>query len=737
MAARCSDSADDEPVAVHMPSVPEVFVEIVRDERDGTLTLNFRRKGRPVDGQAFFCLCQSDVAQKADSLFTRLSRSTKDLKLFSVQADSFHHTGVLECGYCTVQQSVGSSKLRNIKPNVPYVVAIAINAERWSKRALASSSASRGGSSSVAHAPTGSLGDDPTPFLDKVQLRELVEQTSKLKPAFHLVGRNPWRDNLIPSLECARYLAWQCFGFFKKYQLHLQHGAAAEASDPNGDMQNKKHRGGHHGRTGLDVQSALLERQLVIHGVTDPLCGIFVAFALSMADIVRKFRVASGSGELLRGSPTGAAPSAGDILDAMSILGSRVQHSTLSASWVLDWFDVLLLATVDSLSLKRVMQVASQFKSYDIEGQPLQSRLSWMLRPEKRPPVAGTLQRVFVSEATRLGLEPLVSPPHMVYVACVLSPARAVWTCMTHRQQVRALYYVTPLAVLEEEVVAARRTMLLPSVVQSLQRNVRRSLARNRLRAWMGYVAMIQERREVLRLRESRRSTADFQTALRELLERADLTVMQAYLGHWFRHRIRNRFVLPMLGALEHCHLRSRFRCWRLSTMRQYNIRVPRHSTLAACGESELLPMPRTWIRKVQRRVDPGDGFRRAWTVFVELGNGSPTVATNVGEPARDGQRRCSEYGPAARLQALLSTVTRHRLAFHTYRIWRRFAEIASTLRTMQQRQVRAVLRLAEANTSLSASLRVLYMRWKCLAESKKHQRAIVAASHSVYTHVK
>ncbi|CUG84843.1 Hypothetical protein, putative [Bodo saltans] len=900
-------SHQQQPAARHT-----MFLEIVRDDRDQSLTLNFRRKGRPVDGQAFYCLCRADVAADPTCLFQRLASSTSALKRFAVQSDMFHHTGVLECGYCTVTASVGTSKLHRIHPNVPYLVALAIHGDSWTKRALgggggpgaAAASTSVSGSISPATtllSPTASasgvvtsaitvvssanqhlfppsmdggtltaattpssqqqnnqqqqpavvfaLGDDPIPFVERVVLRELRDQGSRIRPAFHMYGRSPWNDNLIPSLDCVRYLSIMTHNFLKKNSIHLQSifsssqnnsggGGSSSPSSPTG----KKSAGwGNQTKSGkgssplANARRPLLQRQLTIHGVADPLCGAVVSFLLSASDAVQQFRkkaptsstscqtagaqfspnasrtsapshhsgghnkhvnVASSSHAqhsdgVVSGSPRGTLPTAGDLLDAISALGSRAQSSTsLSSSWVIDWFDILLLCTLDAPSLKRVGQAASQFKLYDIEGQPIQARLQWMLRPEKHTPPRGALTKLFMDEAARLELEKMnpTTRGSGSYVPCVLSPARAVWTWMPHRQQVRALYYAVALPPLIEAVEHAKKQLLNPALVQPLYRKNRREHARRRLSVWIHFVLSLRKRRASMMERQYSQSTSA--PLLLSLAERAENTLLQVYMMKWYRHRITVRFMAPMDKHSEMTHLRYRFRVWRIASTRQYNIRVPRHLTIAVRGEEGLLPIPKMWARCIgsssSRSRTSGGGATSGtttiaqWNVLHDLGDGRGVQCTTVTRlpkvvddcridkrahrllpthnritttssfqsgSSKDKRNRHRDLPTTARpsplplrqdfcganvqLYFILQRLTEQRNKFIAYRLWRAFAEVAKHYRQQQVRQIKAVHVLAAhlnptASSNNLMSRRVWFVEWKRWAQHRHHQRNIV-----------
>lgn len=792
-------SVDDPSVeAAPLPAVvakSSIFLEIVRDDRDQSLTLHFRRKGRPVDGQAFFCLCRADAASDPSCLFQRLAGSTSALKRFAVQSDMFHHTGVLECGYCTVTASVGSSKLHRIHPNVPYLVALTIHGEQWTKRALG------GGSPAVMAEQQAfvldcrqqpaivaqTLGDDPFPYVEKAVLRELKDQGSRIRPAFHVFGRSPWNDNLIPSLECVRYLSIMVHNFFSKNSIHLQpigsNGSKRRASSPSADHElvPKRHgasllRGSGGGRSTV-VRRPMLQRQLVIHGVADPLCGALVSFLLAAMDAVQKFRIKapptsqgglmaipnSGSRTLrlecqtdgiVSGSPRGPLPNAGDLLDAVSALGSRVQStSSLSSSWLLDWYDILLLCTVDAPSLKRISQAALQFKSYDVEGQHIQARLLWMLRPEKQTPPRGTLAKLLIEEATRLDLEKMnpTTRGSGSYVPCVLSPGRAIWTWMPHRQQLRAMFYTVALPTLSEAVQHARKHMLNPSLVQPMYRRNRREHARRRLSSWVQFVTTLRERRAMMLERQYSQSSAA--PLILSLVARAETALVEVYLTKWLRHRIVVKFVAPMQSGSASQHLRYRFRIWRIATTRQYNIRVPQHLTMAARGAEGLLPMPRVWIRRLE-----GVGFSllRNWNVLFDLGDGNGTqtsvvsdlqapqqqVVGTVAESAEQRRRRRrrmptlitvaphqSFCGVNVKLYVMLHRLTEQRDKFHAYRLWRAFAEIARHYRRLQVQQIKAIHALEAFSNSSSSTRRVLFADWRRWALHRHHQRTIVQES--------
>ena len=159
------------------------FVEIVRSDADGSLTLNFRRRGATVDGQAFYCLVKERL--KHCKLFRDVSTSTSKLKMLAVQSDAFTHTGNVQCGFCVVRHSQGHAKLTRVSPNTPYVVALAVVVN------LSGADVSEGEVSQ----------SDPTPFLDSVELKELHEKSnSRIHAAFRIVGQSFWRSNLIPSL---------------------------------------------------------------------------------------------------------------------------------------------------------------------------------------------------------------------------------------------------------------------------------------------------------------------------------------------------------------------------------------------------------------------------------------------------------------------------------------------------------------------------------------------------------
>jgi hypothetical protein len=845
-----------EPQQQHMAR-HSMFLEIVRDDRDQSLTLNFRRKGRPVDGQAFYCLCRADVAADPNCLFQRLASSTSALKRFAVQSDMFHHTGVLECGYCTVTASVGTSKLHRIHPNVPYLVALAIHGESWTKRALGGGGGGGSGTavsgavsphttlltptttSIASHAevldsattialipstavaartehplPVFTLGDDPIPFVERVVLRELREQGSRLRPAFHMYGRSPWNDNLIPSLDCVRYLSIMTHTFFKKNSIHLQSILSNSATPLSPSTPSAKTSRGGYMKSGGNASPAaaarrpLLQRQLTIHGVADPLCGAVVSFLLSASDAVQQFRkkptapagfhsssfspnasrssmpshhggskhsthhAQHGDG-IVSGSPRGPLPTAGDLLDAISALGSRAQSSTsLSSSWVIDWFDILLLCTLDAPSLKRVGQAASQFKLYDIEGQPIQARLHWMLRPEKHTPPRGALTKLFMEESSRLELEKMnpTTRGSGSYVPCVLSPARAVWTWMPHRQQVRALYYAVALPPLCEAVEHARKQLHSPALVQPLYRKNRREHARRRLQVWIHFVAALRKRRASMMERQYSQSTCA--PLLLSLAERAENTLLQVYMMKWYRHRITVRFMAPMDKQSEVLHLRYRFRVWRIACTRQYNIRVPRHLTVAARGEEGLLPLPKMWVRCMGSSSRRAAGGSAQWNVLHDLGNGRGVHCTTVTRfPAmiddgrRDKQRHHHHHrllptsnrvpqnkseqcraaplsirhefsGANVQLYCILHGITEQRQVFLAYRLWRAFTDVAKHYRQQQVRQIKAVQVLAgQLNpTSSSNSLmsrRVWFVEWRRWAQQRHHQRNIVQSQRA------
>lgn len=808
-----------------------MFVEIVRAERRDSADdssshpselsiqlsdtyLNFRRKGRPFDGHAFFCLCRTGYSEALDALFERLSTSTKALKLFAVQSDAFHHTGALVCGFCTVQRSVGGAKLKNIKSNVEYAVAIALHAARWSKigglslpssvcaasddaGAFVSIDSSHVNATATSAAcaasqlpknegaiPAPQLGDDVVPFVDRVQLRELREQSSKLHPAFRIIGRSPWYDNLLPSLECVRSVAWQCQSFFKKHTLHFH-----RRRDANGAIIVES------------TSTSLIDRQLVVHGVADPLCGLLVSLILSLSDTVRAYH---GVGKQRQqegkeghhskrriepadsrhhspptargGAPPGPPPTAGDILDAMSVLGTRTITASLSASWTIDWYDILLLCTCDVPGLRRVMQLATQWKSFDIDGQPLSARLNWMLRPEKRSVPAGSMLQLMVSESTRLGIEAEASSSLCPDKRCPMSPARAIWAFLSHRQQLRAMYYVTPWETLDHAASMVRKEMLSPAVVQPLARSIRRSLVRRRLRDWLRFTLEARRRREFLRMRTASRSmsvcSSGVATLLDALVERADIKIMQHFMAQWLKHRVLVKFVVPMLARNQWLHMQSRFRCWRIAAMRQFNIRIPRSLTLAARGVQDLSPSPKAWIRCVrrlaisdaadsaavfpvhspplfatQRRLPASPSVHlsvpataKAYTVFYQLSDVGGVKSVTVVEERLP---LCATSGaPTAILTCssrlkryfLLNEVQRARETSFVFRVWRRFAEISSQYRCQQERQLRAVMNLFDGHRGGSSDhtvMRVIFAGWKRFAISRQHARLVRCADDS------
>lgn len=591
-------------VSTAAASSSDCFIELVREE-DG-VKMRFRRKGPPVDGQAFFCLVHAD-SPGAQALFEKVRSEAEKLKLFSVQCDAFHHTGVVETGFATMKRSVGRCRLKHITPNTPYYIAIAFNVSKLSMARI--DAAIRRDvvnelRASVFYMPDVSLMSTSVllrvaredqeeasavagfeeaarkkhragldvPIIDKIQLRELKEGPTKIRAIFRVRGRSPWTQFVLPSYECVQYVAF-CY--------------QTEVLNKQSRLQNKV---------------VPMDHRFLIYGVSDPLTG----FIVNLVQQLSRFTIDAGARRL--DCTTGA------ILDALSALGTRHAQPSLNGPWIVDWYDFLLLVIGDEYALKRIYQCATQFNGYDVEGQTLSSRVAWMVKPESRPLPRGSLL-TYYADTCRLEAKDKFS---LHYIPAPISAGRAIWAMMPLRAQHRASFYVPygthQLLTLQTAYHVAKKETLVFAVVQSFLQRTRRAHARWRLRLFVAFVDRRYEQREC---RERKR------LLFAGLLDRAvaqervaQLMTLHARYHHWRRVVIYQRLGLGLERRNLNIVRLNFLRKWRLFIQPQYRVLSSENLVLP--------PMPVVKIHRIQQEVkvrkDGKTQSKLSWVVFSQFG---------------------------------------------------------------------------------------------------------------------
>ena len=586
-------------MAISQASSSDCFIELVRED-DG-VNMHFRRKGPTVDGQAFFCLVQSDC-HGAEVLFDRVKSEIEKLKLFSVQCDSFHHTGVVECGFATMKRSVGRCRLKNIAPNTPYYIAIAFHMDKLSiaridhlvrrdveadaRRALSPTPwAFPTDSNATAASPAPPPSADITlslpsqvvseeaarrrhragldfPILDKIQLRELKEHATKIRAIFKIHGRSPWRQFVLPSYECAMVLAFRYTEVLVKQSRQ---------------------------KKGLPV-----DHRFLIYGVGDPLTGFIVSLVQQLASLT----IAMGAKRL--------ESTSGCILDGLSALGTRHASPSLKGPWIIDWYDFLLLVCCDDFALRRIYQCAMQFNGYDVEGQTLGPRMSWMVKPENVPVPRGSLLQHYVDTCK---LEP--KEKGSGYIPAPITAGRAIWAMMPHRQQLRASRYAvhsSQLAAYTASCQAAKKETLHVSIIQPMLQRVRRAHAKWRLQVFIAFLSRRQMQQECLERKRLLYATL-LDRCFQQELESQRRTRRERF--HWWKriviyNRLGTKVEQRNLNTIRLNHLRK----WRLFVQPQYRI---------APDSAVLPPLPPMHIHRFLQ-VDSRDGSTK-WVVLSQFGS--------------------------------------------------------------------------------------------------------------------
>jgi hypothetical protein len=316
----------------------------------GSALLYIRRKNVPPHqdgGTVFFVMAHHSVADAPDSLFTRNAAHAASLKALAVNADTFHHTGKLITGFCSVRQGVARVRVTHIEANTMYRIAAIFKLT------------GRGDSRAAL--------EDPAPILETVQLRELKEKPqSRIVAVVQLRGPPPWNLNLIPSLNTLQVVA-QLYFYFLRRITHLRRG---DLSTP-----------------------------LIIRGVSDPLCSQYISLCMLCGDI---FQRAGGvrTGDI--------APS--KLFDALSDLGRTPETKSSQAGPLrVDWFDFLLLSSLPGNVLPRLHQILQQYRAPQVEGASPTMRFRLMLSPELQEIPAGSLLPLyFDQQRTAPGFNSLV-----------------------------------------------------------------------------------------------------------------------------------------------------------------------------------------------------------------------------------------------------------------------------------------------------------------------------------------
>ncbi len=742
------------------------------------MKLRFRRKGPVVDGQAFFCLVQADLPG-AESLFEKVRRETEKLKLFSVQCDSFLHTGVVECGFATMKRSVGKCRLKHIAPNTPYYIAVAFNMDKLSlarveafirREVSAEIRATMSGFGEMSIMSNSVLircaHDDVTveqtslsaiedaarrkyragldfPIVDKIQLRELKEQATKIRAIFRIHGRSPWNQFVLPSYECVQYIAYR----FQSEVLHKQ--------------------------SRLQKKTLPMDHRFLIYGVSDPLTG----FIVSLVQQLSAYTIAHGAKRLE--STTGC------ILDGLSALGTRHPTPSLNGPWIIDWYDFLLLVACDDFALRRIYQCATQFNGYDVEGQALGPRISWMVKPENiATNRRGSLLGFFVDSCKLEAKDKFTAD----YIPAPVTAARAIWSLMPLRTQHRAAFYVPQglhqLQHLQTAYLHAKRETLHISVIQSFLQRTRRAHARWRLRVFLAFVDRRYSQRECVE-----RKRLMYATLLDRVVQQERITFL-AMLRDRFHHwkRVSIYFIQGTVMELKNKNI-----C-RLNFMRKWRLFVQPQYRILPADRIAMPPMPAIHIRRFLQqdkiKIDGEVAARRKWVVLSQFGShrfetvidlplGEPIVAMGVGSPLRPNAvvpvgrlghviplrrkdktallsahrrdhvqavltaspaapnssilqgplqlRSTVQLGPKDYLMLEMQRLTSYRILFHRFSWWRVLVMAWSEKRQMQQRQATALRALLSASNMDRRQM--VFSGWKQLAQHRLHRAQIMVDS--------